>query len=161
MSPSPPTSSSPAPGLFRNLGTTLLLMRGLRRKSQGWVAREAGIGKSQLSKYETGKERPKLDSLGKVLNVLGVGALEFFYTLHFIDQRVAAAGPERRRRGGRASAAASLEAAEAGTPLFLSALPAGHPLLSVATDRAFAAAFSSLLTLHRRVFEDLLAAQSR
>src|SRR5260370_13293898 len=80
-----------APGLFRNLGTALLLMRGLRRKSQGWVAREAGIGKSQLSKYETRKELPKLDSLGKVLDVLAVGPLEFFYTLHFIDQRSAAA----------------------------------------------------------------------
>ena len=37
------------------------------------MARLAGIGKSQLSKYESGKELPKLDSLEKVLLVLNVG----------------------------------------------------------------------------------------
>jgi transcriptional regulator with XRE-family HTH domain len=146
------SARSAATGLFRNLGTALLLMRGLRRKSQGWVAREAGIGKSQLSKYETGRELPKLDSLGKVLNVLGVGALEFFYTLHFIDQRSVA--------GAQAAPGIAVGAGgDSGLPLFLAALPAGHALLSAATERAFTESFASLLALHRRVFEDLLAAR--
>lgn len=73
---------------FRHLGLTLALLRGLRRRSQVDVAREAGIGKSQLSKYEGGKELPKLDSLAKILDVLEVTPLGFFYTLHLIERRV-------------------------------------------------------------------------
>ena len=75
--------------MFNNLGRTLSLLRELRGKSQARVAREAGIGKSQLSKYENGKELPKFDSLEKVLNALQVGYFEFFYTLHLVDRRAA------------------------------------------------------------------------
>ena len=74
-------------GMFSNLGRTLSLLRELRGKSQARVAREAGIGKSQLSKYENGKELPKLDSLEKVLGALKVGYFEFFYTLYLVDRR--------------------------------------------------------------------------
>ena len=73
--------------MFRHLGLTLALLRGLRRRSQTDVAREAGIGKSQLSKYEGGKELPKLDSLAKILDVLDVTPLGFFYTLDLIERR--------------------------------------------------------------------------
>src|SRR5436309_12561490 len=75
--------------MFTNLGRTLGLLRELRGKSQARVAREAGIGKSQLSKYENGKELPKLDSREKVLNALDVGHVEFFYTLYLLDDRAA------------------------------------------------------------------------
>src|SRR3954466_12957956 len=80
-------------GMFINLGKTLGLLRELRGKSQARVAREAGIGKSQLSKYENGKELPKLDSLEKVLKALGVGHFEFFYTLYLVDQRASELEP--------------------------------------------------------------------
>jgi transcriptional regulator with XRE-family HTH domain len=59
----------------------------LRGVSQEALARSAGIGKSQLSKYENGRELPKLDSLGKLLATLGVGYLEFFYTMAMVDLR--------------------------------------------------------------------------
>src|SRR6202035_1004691 len=72
-------------GMFANLGRTLSLLRELRGKSQSRVAREARIGKSQLSKYENGKELPKLDSLEKILRVLKVDMFEFFYTLSVVD----------------------------------------------------------------------------
>src|SRR6202007_3472415 len=65
-------------------------LRELRGKSQSRVAREARIGKSQLSKYENGKELPKLDSLEKILRVLKVDMFEFFYTLYLVDGRAAA-----------------------------------------------------------------------
>ena len=67
--------------LFSNLGRTLTLLRDLRGLSQAAVARRAGIGKSQLSKYETGKEKPKLESLSKLLAVLDVQPLQFFFAL--------------------------------------------------------------------------------
>jgi transcriptional regulator with XRE-family HTH domain len=125
--------------MFVNLGRTLGLLRELRGKSQARVAREAGIGKSQLSKYENGKELPKLDSLEKVLNALDVGHFEFFYTLYLLDDRAA----ELARLGER------------GQPLPPPLLKA-HPLLSESTDQAFTRVFSDLLHLYRRVFEQVV-----
>jgi transcriptional regulator with XRE-family HTH domain len=105
-------------GMFANLGRTLSLLRELRGKSQSRVAREARIGKSQLSKYENGKELPKLDSLEKILRVLKVDMFEFFYTLYLVDGRAAAlaqaagvaaaadvttAGPDRAAASGVAA----------------------------------------------------------
>jgi DNA-binding XRE family transcriptional regulator len=80
--------------MFENLGPALGLLRELRRHSQAEVARRAGIGKSQLSKYENGKELPKLDSLEKVLNVLGVEAVALFAVVAVIDGWAAAMGAE-------------------------------------------------------------------
>jgi transcriptional regulator with XRE-family HTH domain len=74
-------------GMFANLGPALRLVRERRGTSQAEVARKAGIGKSQLSKYEQGKELPKLESLERVLAVLNLGSLAFFYALHLLDRR--------------------------------------------------------------------------
>lgn len=73
--------------MFGHLGLTITLLRGLRRKTQAQVAREAGVGKSQLSKYENGKELPKLDSLAKILTVLEVTPLGLFYLQDLLDRR--------------------------------------------------------------------------
>ena len=128
--------------MFDNVGRTLSLLRELRGKSQARVSREAGIGKSQLSKYENGKELPKLDSLEKVLNVLRVGYLEFFYTLHMVDRR-----------------AADLAAGDAGParaePSMIP-LPDGLSLLAEPTDQAFGQVFSDLMILYRRHLEQVL-----
>jgi len=147
--------------MFANLGRTLGLLRELRGKSQARVAREAGIGKSQLSKYENGKELPKLDSLEKVLNALGVGHFEFFYTLYLVDERAAGLaradalpgnGSEVEEGGARAPAADAAERPPV-PPLFKV-----HPLLSDSTDQAFSRVFADLLILYRRVFEQLVFA---
>ena len=73
-------------GMFANLGPALARLRNLRGQSQAAVARAAGIGKSQLSKYESGKELPKMESLERVLAALGFGQLDFFYTLLLFDR---------------------------------------------------------------------------
>src|SRR5436309_15524773 len=112
--------------MFSNLGRTLGLLRELRGKSQALVAREAGIGKSQLSKYENGKELPKLDSLEKVLKALEVGQFEFFYTLHLVDQRAT----DLARGDGAAGAKGGAEGEE---QLYLSPLFRGNALLSQTT----------------------------
>lgn len=135
-------------GMFVNLGRTLSLLRELRGKSQARVAREAGIGKSQLSKYENGKELPKLDSLEKVLKALQVGHFEFFYTLYLVDQRAAGLG-----RGGQPAEASPDE------PLYLPSLVLrGSALLSETTDQAFARVFTDILLLYRSVFEQVVLA---
>jgi transcriptional regulator with XRE-family HTH domain len=137
-------------GMFGNLGRTLSLLRELRGRSQAWVARAAGIGKSQLSKYENGKELPKLDSLEKVLNVLEVGHFEFFYTLYLVDRRAAdlARGPKDSSENGEPSLDDE--------PVYPPPLFKGHPLLSQATDQAFTRVFADLLVLYRRVFEQIV-----
>ncbi|HEX3553611.1 MAG TPA: XRE family transcriptional regulator [Thermoanaerobaculia bacterium] len=121
------------------------LLRELRGKSQARVAREAGIGKSQLSKYENGKELPKLDSLEKVLIALQVGYFEFFYTLYLVDRR--AADLELKEEEGLAEA-----------PLYLPPLVKGESLLAESTDQAFRQVFTDLLLLYRRVFEQVVLA---
>jgi len=135
-------------GMFANLGRTLSLLRELRGKSQARVAREAGIGKSQLSKYENGKELPKLDSLEKVLIALQVGYFEFFYTLYLVDRR--AADLELREEGDANGVADA--------PLYMPPLVKGESLLAESTDQAFRQVFTDLLLLYRRVFEQVVLA---
>jgi transcriptional regulator with XRE-family HTH domain len=65
--------------MFESLGITLRVLRELSGCSQAELARKAQIGKSQLSKYETGKELPRLESLGKVIAALGATPLVIFY----------------------------------------------------------------------------------
>ena len=127
--------------MFANLGRTLSLLRELRGKSQAKLARDAGIGKSQLSKYENGRELPKFDSLEKVLNALEVGQFEFFYTLHLVNGRAAALTHER----------SDGEVLPIGLPSAV-----GLPLLSEPTDEAFIRVFNDLLILYRRVFEHMV-----
>jgi transcriptional regulator with XRE-family HTH domain len=146
--------------MFVNLGRTLSLLRELRGKSQARVAREAGIGKSQLSKYENGKELPKLDSLEKVLNALKVGYFEFFYTLYLVDRRaadLALSGEEVEGEGGEGETetpAAAEEPSE--VPLYMPPLKNGNTLLADTTDQAFSQVFTDLLLLYRRVFEQMV-----
>ena len=127
-------------GMFDNLGRTLSLLRELRGRSQAWVAREAGVGKSQLSKYENGKELPKLDSLEKVLIVLEVGHFEFFYTLYLVDRRAA----DLDRGTGKREEAPGHEPSLDGEPVYPPPIFKGHPLLSEPTDQAFTQVFADL-----------------
>ncbi|MEA2559319.1 MAG: Helix-turn-helix domain [Acidobacteriota bacterium] len=71
--------------MFGNLGRTLALLREMRGYSQIALSREARIGKSQLSKYENGRELPKLETLERVLSVLDVQPISFFYTVAMLD----------------------------------------------------------------------------
>jgi len=98
-------------GMFANLGRTLSLLRELRGRSQTRVAREARIGKSQLSKYENGKELPKFETLEKILHVLKVDMFEFFYTLYLVDGRAAALA-----RAADVAGIAGVAGAAAGAP---------------------------------------------
>jgi transcriptional regulator with XRE-family HTH domain len=147
-------------GMFVNLGRTLGLLRELRGKSQASVARAAGIGKSQLSKYENGKELPKLDSLEKVLKTLEVGHFEFFYTLYLVDRRAA----ELLRTSADGTDGEDGNGAQAGfrdEQLYLPPLLQGQPLLSEPTDRAFTRVFADLLILYRMVFEQIVLSGDR
>jgi transcriptional regulator with XRE-family HTH domain len=148
--------------MFANLGRTLSLLRELRGKSQARIAREAGIGKSQLSKYENGKELPKLDSLEKVLNALKVGYFEFFYTLYLVDRRAADlargadSGDDAGDRGNGSGGATATASEGPRETLYMPPLLNGNPLLAETTDQAFSQVFTDLLLLYRRVFEQMV-----
>jgi transcriptional regulator with XRE-family HTH domain len=73
--------------MFENLGTAIRLLRELRSSSQAELARLTGLGKSQLSKYETGREFPRLDSLERLLTALKISLLDLAVTLSFLDGR--------------------------------------------------------------------------
>jgi transcriptional regulator with XRE-family HTH domain len=122
--------------VFENLGPALGLLREVRKLSQAEVARRARIGTSQLSKYESGKELPKLDSLEKVLNVYGVGADGLFTVVRVIDGWAATMGTERKQ-----------EAA------LLSLLPStSFPEV----DQTFGLLLADLLRLQRSMLEAIL-----
>ncbi|MES1241651.1 MAG: helix-turn-helix transcriptional regulator [Acidobacteriota bacterium] len=64
---------------FQQVGPALRLFREKRGLTSAGLAVLSSTGKSQLSKYELGKELPKLGSLARLLDVLGVEPLNFFY----------------------------------------------------------------------------------
>ena len=71
---------------FRHVPQALIIIRELRGLSQGEAAVQAGLGKSQLSKYEHGRELPKLASLGRILEVFDVSPSVFFYIVFVMDE---------------------------------------------------------------------------
>ena len=83
-----------AAGLSPNMGRALALVREFRGLSQAGLARRAGAGKSQLSRYESGRELPKLDSLSRLLTALGIGFLELFYIVRLLDHLESELGSE-------------------------------------------------------------------
>jgi transcriptional regulator with XRE-family HTH domain len=82
--------------MFQNFGRALIRLRKRAGKSQSAIAGAAGMGKSQLSKYENSKELPKLESLERVLLALGVGYFEFFRVLDVIDRGEPGTAPPTR-----------------------------------------------------------------
>jgi transcriptional regulator with XRE-family HTH domain len=71
---------------FGNIGRAVALIRQETGLSQAALAYKCGIGRSQLSKYETGKETMRLDTLGRVLGVLHVEPEHFFRFVRSIEQ---------------------------------------------------------------------------
>jgi transcriptional regulator with XRE-family HTH domain len=121
--------------MLDNLGRALFLLRELKELSRATVASRAGISKSQLVKYENGKEIPKLGSLAKVLEVLEVSFFEFFYTLLVVDQR----------------------AKSLGTPLpWPAIISMGAPALNSETIAAFQQALGDVFGLFERVLLEAL-----
>jgi transcriptional regulator with XRE-family HTH domain len=93
--------------MFESLGLTLRVVRELNGWSQAELARKAQIGKSQLSKYENGKELPRLESLGKVIVALETTPLVVFYVSSVLE------------RAGRGSMAARADLLEQGAAMIL------------------------------------------
>jgi transcriptional regulator with XRE-family HTH domain len=75
-----------AAGYFGQLGLALTITRERAGLTARALAAKAGVGKSQLSKYERGREHPKLETLARLLEVLDVEPLAFFYLMQLLHR---------------------------------------------------------------------------
>lgn len=80
---------------FDGLGRALRWLRDERGKRQFQVADAAGITKPMLSAYETGRQKPSLESLEKILDALGADLSDLHAALAIVNGRETA----RPRRG--------------------------------------------------------------
>lgn len=91
--------------IFHGLGRSLRWLRDRQGKRQYQVADAAGITKAMLSAYETGKQKPSLDTLEKILEALGSDLSDLHGALQIVNERpTAARRPEALHPGGWASA---------------------------------------------------------
>lgn len=75
-----------AAGFFSQLGLALIILRAKAGLSARGLAAKAGVGTSQLSKYENGRESPKLETLARLLGALNVEPLAFFYLMRLLHR---------------------------------------------------------------------------
>jgi transcriptional regulator with XRE-family HTH domain len=78
--------------IFDGLGRSLRWLRERQIKRQYQVAEGAGITKAMLSAYETGKQKPSLDTLEKILDALVCDLNDLHNALQIVNGR-----PERMR----------------------------------------------------------------
>ncbi len=91
--------------IFHGLGRSLRWLRDRQGKRQYQVADTAGITKAMLSAYETGKQKPSLDTLEKILEALGGDLSDLHSALQIVNERpVTARRPESMNPSGWASA---------------------------------------------------------
>jgi transcriptional regulator with XRE-family HTH domain len=81
--------------IFDGLGRALRWLRERQLKRQYQVAEGAGITKAMLSAYETGKQKPSLDTLEKILDALVCDLNDLHNALQIVNGR-----PERMRNAG-------------------------------------------------------------
>jgi transcriptional regulator with XRE-family HTH domain len=81
--------------IFDGLGRSLRWLRERQVKRQYQVAEGAGITKAMLSAYETGKQKPSLDTLEKILDALVCDLNDLHNALQIVNGR-----PERMRNAG-------------------------------------------------------------
>lgn len=73
--------------VFDGLGRALRWLREKEGLRQYETARAAGITKAMLSAYETGKQRPSLPSLEKILDALGADLMSVARALDHVNER--------------------------------------------------------------------------
>jgi transcriptional regulator with XRE-family HTH domain len=71
---------------FANIGKAVARLRTARGLSQAQLADRSGIGRSQVSRYEAGKELMKLATLEKMLATLQFSPEGFFRFLASLDE---------------------------------------------------------------------------
>jgi transcriptional regulator with XRE-family HTH domain len=78
-----------APSVLDGLGQALRWLRDRQGKKQYQVAEAAGITKGMLSAYETGRQRPSLETLDKLLGTLGCTLHDLHNAVEIVNGRPA------------------------------------------------------------------------
>src|SRR4029078_1143739 len=86
--------------IFQGLGRALRWLRDRQSKRQYQVADAAGITKAMMWAYETGKQKPSLDPLEKILAALDGDLNDLHNALQIVNER-----PEAIRKSGSKSGA--------------------------------------------------------
>jgi transcriptional regulator with XRE-family HTH domain len=81
--------------IFNGLGKAIRWLRDRHNKRQYQVADAAGITKAMLSAYETGKQKPSLDTLEKILTALECDLNDLHNAIQIVNDR-----PEAIHRPG-------------------------------------------------------------
>ena len=89
-----------ANSVLKGLGQALRWLRDRLGKKQYQVAQAAGITKGMLSAYETGRQRPSLDTLEKLLDTLGCDLHDLHNAIQIVNGRPATMRPSRSDLGG-------------------------------------------------------------
>lgn len=84
--------------MFANIGLALRIIRQARGLSQARLADISKTGRSQLARYEAGKDLMKLDTLEKLLESLHVEPEQLFRFLRFLDESLSPGQPGVRVR---------------------------------------------------------------
>ena len=116
-----------ANSVMSGLGQALRWLRGRLGKKQYQVAQAAGITKGMLSAYETGRQRPSLETLDKLLGTLGCDLHDLHNAIQIVNGR-----PGVGRTAGEAAEVWSGR----GFPDLYSVLGQGDPL-PAELERAF------------------------
>ena len=95
--------------ILNGLGQALRWLRDRQGKKQYQVAEAAGITKGMLSAYETGRQRPSLETLEKILDTLGCDLNDLHNAIQIINGR-----PEGIKRRGEGVAEEPETAPKAG-----------------------------------------------
>jgi transcriptional regulator with XRE-family HTH domain len=72
--------------LFQGLGRALRWLRDSRGRRQYQVAEAAGVTKAMLSAYETGRQKPSLDTLERLLVALGCDLADLHHALGLVNE---------------------------------------------------------------------------
>ena len=88
---------------FQGLGRAIRWLRDRQGKRQYQVADAAGITKAMLSAYETGKQKPSLDTLEKILVALDCNLNDLHNSLQIVNERPEAIRRISGRDGGWAT----------------------------------------------------------
>ena len=135
--------------VLNGLGQALRWLRDRLGKKQYQVAEAAGITKGMLSAYETGRQRPSLETLEKLLSTLGCDLHDLHNAIQIVNGRPAAMRP-----GGR-FADAEGGGGERGFPDLYSVLGQTEPL-PPELERAFGQlldGFHKLIRYMHRAFD--------
>lgn len=89
--------------VLTSLGHALRWLRDRHGRKQYQVADSAGITKGMLSAYETGRQKPSLDTLEKLLDTLGCDLFDLHNALQIVNGRPTASRGRETEGGWRAS----------------------------------------------------------